>query len=176
MCILPDHEIRWLCEREQMIVPFDPQQLNPASYDLLLGSHLMIESAAKGAADQVLLDISDNTKENPYWLKPGQFVLAETFETFNMPDDIAGQFVLKSSRAREGLQHLLAGYCDPGWNGSKLTLELKNIRQLKALPVWPGMRIGQIVFFLTAGKPEVSYAQSGHYNGHQRVMPSWEAA
>lgn len=158
-----------------MIVPFDLEQLNPASYDLLLGNHIMVESAISNGPDQVLLDISEYSKERPYWLKPGQFVLAETFETFNMPDDIAGQFVLKSSRAREGYQHLLAGYCDPGWHGSKLTLELKNIRQLKPLPIWPSMKIGQMVFFLLAGRPDISYAEIGHYNNNAQVMRSWES-
>lgn len=158
-----------------MIVPFDPDQLNPASYDVLLGNHLMIESAVSDGPDQVRLDISDNSKDKPYWLKPGQFVLAETFETFHIPEDVAAQFVLKSSRARAGYQHMLAGFCDPGWHGSKLTMELKNVRQLKALPLWPGMKIGQMVFFLMAGIPQRSYAELGHYNNNATVMPSWEA-
>lgn len=168
-------EIRRLCVDDQMIVPFDPEQLNPASYDVLLGNHLMIESAVSDGPDQVRIDISDHSRENPYWLKPGQFVLAETFETFNIPDDVAAQFVLKSSRAREGYQHMLAGFCDPGWHGSKLTMELKNVRQLKALPLWPGMKIGQMVFFLMAGLPERSYAVTGHYNNNRTVMASWES-
>lgn len=173
--ILHDLEIRRLCEDDRLIVPFDPVQLNPASYDVLLGNHLMIESAVSNGPSQVRVDISDHHQEHPYWLKPGAFVLAETFETFNIPDDIAGQFVLKSSRAREGYQHMLAGFCDPGWHGSKLTLELKNVRQLRALPLWPGMKIGQMVFFLLTGIPERTYAVTGHYNNNATVMPSWEA-
>lgn len=175
MAILPDREISWLCQRERMIAPFSEEQLNPASYDVLLGGHLMIESAASDGPSLTKISIAENTREQPYWLKPGQFVLAETWEIFNIPDDIAAQFVLKSSRAREGYQHLLAGFCDPGWNGSRLTMELKNIRQLKALPLWPGMKIGQMVFYLMAAKPDRSYAETGHYNSQPIVMPSWES-
>ena len=172
--ILHDREIRRLCELERMIVPFDLDQLNPASYDLLLGNEIMIESATRD--ELIRVDITEQTQDDPYWLKPGQWCLAETWETFNMPDDIAGLFFLKSSRAREGLEHSHAGFADPNWTGSKLTLELTNARQLRARPIWPGMKIGQMVFFLMAGKPDIDYAVVGHYNGHGRVMPSWEAA
>lgn len=173
MTVLHDREIKWLCERERMIVPFDLDQLNPASYDLLLGNEIMIESATTD--ELVRVDISDHSKDNPYLLKPGQWILAETWETFNMPDDIAGLFFLKSSRAREGLEHSHAGFADPQWNGSKLTLELTNARQLRPLKLWPGLKVGQMVFYLMAGIPDISYAEKGHYNGHAHVMPSWEA-
>lgn len=153
-----------------MIVPFTLDQLNPASYDVLLGSHIMVESVA--SPELVLVDISDCTKEKPYMLAPGGFVLAETFETFNIPDDIAAQFILKSSRGREGLSHALCGYCDPGWHGSKLTLELHSLRQLHTLPLYPGLKIGQLVFTLMAAIPERSYAETGRYNGDAGVTAS----
>jgi dCTP deaminase len=168
--ILQDREIRRLCEEERMIVPFDLEQLNPASYDVLLGNHIMVESVA--SPELVLVDISDCSKENPYSLAPGAFVLAETFETFNIPDDIAAQFILKSSRGREGLSHALCGYCDPGWHGSKLTLELHSLRQLHPLPLYPGLKIGQLVFTLMAGIPDRSYAETGRYNGDGGVTAS----
>jgi len=166
-------EIRRLCEYDQMIVPFCLDQLNPASYDLLLGNEIMVESAVSD--ELVRIDISSCTEDDPYLVRPGQWLLAETWETFNMPDDVAGLFFLKSSRAREGLEHSHAGFADPQWNGSKLTLELTNARQLRKLPIWPGKKIGQMVFFLTAGKPKISYAQVGHYNHQPCVMPSWES-
>jgi dCTP deaminase len=152
----------------------DPRLVNPASLDVRLGPNLLIESAE--SHDLVPLSIQQNSRENPYWLVPGQFVLAETMETFHMPDHVAGQFALKSSRAREGLEHLLAGWIDPGFSGSVLTLELKNARQLQKLPLWPGMRIGQIVFMRMTKAPLVSYRESGHYNGLASVIGSLVAA
>lgn len=168
--ILHDREIRRFCEDERMIVPFALEQLNPASYDVLLGSHLMIEAAS--SPKLVPLDISDCSKDRPYLLLPGQFVLAETFETFNIPDDIAAQFILKSSRGREGLSHALCGYCDPGWHGSKLTLELHSLRQLHPIPLYPGLKIGQLVFTLMAGIPDRTYAETGRYNNDLGVTAS----
>jgi dCTP deaminase len=80
--------------------------------------------------------------------------------------------VLKSSRAREGLQHLFAGWCDPGWNGSRLTLELKNVRQLHWIGIYPGLKIGQMKFMKMDSTPLASYAETGRYNGDQTVKGS----
>lgn len=168
--IVPDHEIRRLCRQHAMVLPYDEDLLNPASIDVQLGDRLMIEVEHRPELE--IYGISHHTKDNPYWLAPGEFALAETREIFNLPEHIAGQFVLKSSRAREGLEHLMAGYCDPGWHGSRLTLELHNSRRYHNLPLWPGMKIGQMVFHVISGRPERSYAVTGRYNGDQAVTAS----
>ena len=161
MTILCDYEIKALCT-DGMVQNYDEALVNPASLDLRLGDTIMVESAEN--LDMRELSIAGNTAENPYELKPGQFILAQTIEVFNMPENIAGLFFLKSSRAREGYENLHAGYADPGWHGSVLTLELKNSRQLLPLPLYPGMKIGQMVFFRMSQKPVLSYAKVGHYN------------
>ena len=162
MTILCDTEIQALITERNMVENYDPALINPASLDLRLGELIMIESAE----DLIMrpCSIAGHTADNPYMLRPGQFILAETIEQFNMPEDIAGLFFLKSSRAREGYENLHAGYADPGWHGSVLTLELKNSRQLLPLPLWPGLKIGQMVFFRMSNQPGTSYAVTGHYN------------
>lgn len=167
--ILADWEICSRCEGG-MITPFDPALLNPASLDVRLGPTLLIESAQ--SPELVPYPLHRHSQAEPYELRPGQFCLAQTMEVFNLPDDIAAQFMLKSSRAREGLEHLMAGYCDPGWHGSVLTLELHNSRQLWPVGLWPGMKIGQIVFHLMAERPLASYAQTGRYNMDSTVQAS----
>ena len=169
MSVLCDWEIRTLCNGGGAVSPFSMEFINPASIDVRLGKNLMIEGPHE--EDLELIDISAYTKENPYLLHPGEFVLAETIEKFRIPDRISAQFVLKSSRAREGYQHLLAGWIDPGYRG-RLTLEIKNIRRYHAIPLYTGMRIGQIVFHHMSQVPVKSYAETGHYLDHDRVMPS----
>jgi dCTP deaminase len=66
----------------------------------------------------------------------------------------------------------MAGYCDPGWHGSTLTLELHNSRQLHPVALWPGMKIGQMVFHRMAATPQRSYAVTGRYNNHTTVQES----
>ena len=130
----------------------------------------MIEVA--DTKDFVNVDISHRTEKNPYRLMPGEFCLAETEEIFNIPDSISAQFVLKSSRAREGYENLLAGWVDPGFSGSRLTLELVNARRHWDLPLYSGMKIGQILFFKMSSIPLNSYSKVGRYNGDLKVTAS----
>lgn len=167
--LLVDHQIDDLC-RAGMVQPYNPALLNPASLDVTLGGTLLIESAEGPQLKPYPLQ--DHSQEYPYWLNPGQFVLAQTAELFHLPDTVAAQFVLKSSRAREGLEHLLAGYCDPGWHGSVLTLELHNSRQLHPIALWPGMRVGQMVFQRLAIPPIRSYRVTGRYCNDATVQES----
>jgi dCTP deaminase len=53
-----------------------------------------------------------------------------------------------------------------------LTLELKNVRQLHPVRLWPGMKIGQIVFTRMESAPRRSYAVTGRYNGDATVQGS----
>jgi dCTP deaminase len=168
--ILSDHEIRHMCLTCDLVTPFDPELINPASIDVRLGDTLLIESAQ--SRELVPYPLHQHTESDPYELKPGQFCLGQTVETFNLPDYLAAQFMLKSSRARDGLEHLMAGYCDPGWHGSVLTLELHNSRQLHSLLLWPGMKIGQMVFTRMSASPERSYAITGRYCNDRTVTAS----
>lgn len=171
MGILCDWQINELC-RNGMVSPFDPELVNPASLDVRLGRNILIEAHQESTWVKYDLDALGHSEAYPFLLTPGQFILAETPNTFNIPAHLSGQFLLKSSRAREGLQHLLAGWIDPGWHGSRLTLELKNIRQLHPIALWPGMRIGQIVFHQMIAMPDRSYAVTGRYNNDNTVMES----
>ena len=170
MTILADWEITALCNGG-MVTPFDPELINPASLDVRLGGALLIESVSSPEA-WCPYPLHQHTEAKPYLLVPGQFVLAQTIETFHLPSDIAAQFMLKSSRARSGLEHLMAGYCDPGWSGSVLTLELHNSRQLHPVALWPNMKIGQMVFHRMSATPLRDYRVTGRYNGDQQVTAS----
>jgi dCTP deaminase len=160
--LIPDHEIRRLCRQKALVSPFNENYLNPASIDVTLGGEIMIESKEKPELET--WEINGATEKDPFWIQPGEFFLAETREIFNLPDYIGAQFVLKSSRARDGWDHAEAGWCDPGWFGSRLTMELKNSRRFHPLPIWPGLRIGQMKFQLVSGCVEASYAKTGRYN------------
>jgi dCTP deaminase len=168
--LLPDHEIRRLCQQHRMVSPYREELLNPASLDVRLGDRIMIEQ--EDGPDLQIVGLCEYSRENPFLIHPGEWFLAETQEIFHLPDHVGAQFVLKSSRAREGWDHSEAGWCDPGWYGSRLTMELKNARQFTSLPIWPGMKIGQMKFILVSGVPERSYAQTGRYNADLAVTSS----
>lgn len=166
--ILPDLEIITLAKRG-LVTPFDLDFVNPASLDVRLGSNLLVELPS---TDQLVpYSIADRTPDKPHMLQPHEFVLAETLEQFHLPDCVAAQLALKSSRAREGLEHLMAGYVDPGYKG-RLTLELQNARTMHAIPLWPGMRIAQLVFHRMSMLPGRDYSMTGRYYDDQAVQAS----
>lgn len=137
---------RWIREFGLSIIhPFNPEQVNPASYDLQL--------------DNKFIDLKDDSE---FWgipldISPGEAYLASTFEYVKMPYDVAGVLYLKSSLARQGLDHALAGWIDPGFEGN-LTLELHSHRPIV---LHPGQRVLQIVFYLMNEAAENPY--SGRY-------------
>lgn len=171
-----------------IISPFDPELVNSASIDIRLGNKILSERAIPGVAvsgqpieetlrrvrldkkDKLVMAEFDMTRDGSYILYPGEFILAQSLEVFNLPEHISAEYKLKSSMARIGLEHLNAGWCDAGWNGSVLTLELKNMTRNHEIVLSPGDKIGQIVFFAHEPVPyDKSYATRGTYNGDTTV-------
>lgn len=149
------------------LIPNDHERdgalINPASIDVRIGRTMLIEvqptmeqrdewEAANlnkqpdqwsprpsGKFVQKIL-----TTTNAYYLKPGQFALVELYESIYVPNGYAVELKLKSSRAREGYNHSLAFWVDPGWNGY-LTMEIHNITQYQHLPLTCQLRFAQII-------------------------------
>jgi len=170
MSTLVDHQIRDLCRKSGLVEPLDVDFINPASMDVTLGSVIRVEGRVCGPANERVrwreVDIT-----NGYTLSPGNFILAHTEECVRIPNWVECQFQLKSSRAREGLEHLLAGYIDPGFTG-QITLELLNVNQRHNIELWPGMRIGQLRFNSLDVAPLRSYAVTGRYMNDKGPVPS----
>lgn len=167
--LLPDFEIRRLCQQHGLVNPYIEENLNPASIDVRLGDRILMEHEHDPSLD--LVSIREATPENPFQIHPGEWFLAEIMELIALPSNIGAQFVLKSSRAREGWDHAEAGWADPGYCG-RLTLELKNARQHHPLGIWPGLKIGQLKFLATFAPVERSYQKTGRYQGDLVVTAS----
>ena len=150
--------------------------VNAASLDVRLGNTILVEKLS--GANRVIdyrarqkLDMNEVTldPEEGYILKVGQFILAHTIELCNFPDNVAAIFRIKSSMGRVGLEHMDAGWVDPGFHGS-LTLEFKNMTQWHGIRIRPGDKIGQLVFLRgDSVSAEQSYRAKGNYNGHDGV-------
>lgn len=156
--------------------------INAASVDVRLGQTFLREVRPDGVSlrPSNYVSLFDKgelpmVKETLAWgerlyLQPGEFILAQTVEEFYLPNNIAAEFRLKSSVARAGLDQALAVWCDPGWNGSVLTIELRNNTRYHVLVLEAGMKIGQVVFFKGEPVPdEASYAVRGQYNNDKNV-------
>ena len=151
-----------------------PEHVNSTSIDVTLGDKLLVERDGTYVSlrnrESLNMKQVSISSSGYYRLDPGEFVLACTEQSFYLPNDISCEYKLKSSMARLGLEHMNAGWCDAGWNGSVLTLELLNVTKYHYIRLHPGVRIGQVVFFRHTPVPvEHSYAVRGRYNGDKSV-------
>ena len=153
------------------------EHINGASIEVTLGDCLLVE-ANRGAVVDLAKKQTINTSPvtltsyQPYIdIYPKQVVLAETREKFYLPADIVAEYTLKSSMARNFLEHLHAGYCDPTWNNAVLTMEFCNLSEFHVLRLTRGMKIGQIKLYrVEPVPPEKSYAKVGQYNNQDSVV------
>lgn len=144
------------------ITPFNPEQVNPSSYDVTIGSHWICPTRDP-----------EETIADKFTLFPGEVILATTNEEINLPRDVVCDLKLKSSLGRLWLNHSLSGWIDANFHG-QVTLELQNLgpypRILRA-----GMRVAQLVFMAMESPPKVAYGENGtgHYQGQKGATKSW---
>lgn len=161
---------------DQGIITGLHENVNACSIDLRLGDEIKVEIPPEMGTLPEIVDLSAKAWQNfetiklgeeGFIVKPGQFFLAHTVEEYNLPDDISSEFVLRSSIARSGLNHMLAGFGEAGFNNAQLTLEFHNCNQYHSVLIKPGMRIGQVKLFRHADAGDLSYAKVGSYNGQK---------
>ena len=163
MSVLSDRDIRAAVEAGQVrIDPWDADCLQPSSVDLHLDREFRVFRNNRypfidvRQAQPDLTELVSITDEEPFILHPGEFVLGQTLEWVELPDDLVARLEGKSSLGRLGLLiHSTAGYVDPGWKGT-LTLELSNVANLP-IALYFGMKIGQISFFGMSSPVERPY-------------------
>jgi len=132
------------------IDPFSLAQVQPASYDVLLGPGFLTPVTLRewpSAIDPRDLpeDLWDAVPGTELTLAPGAFALGATLECVEIPTDLSATLSGKSTLGRIGLAvHVTAGYIDPGFQGN-ITLELWN-HSPNPLRLTAGMRIGQLSF------------------------------
>ena len=141
-----------------------PCHVGPASVDLTLSDKILIPVRKDQIAlgDEVEYEEIRFSKEHPFVLNPGEFVLAATNETVHLTPDICGFVQGRSSIGRIGLTVQNAGFIDPGFDGT-ITLELVNESKMK-IALIPGYRVVQIVLMDVRDNP-VKY--HGKYNGQK---------
>lgn len=103
-------------------------------------------------------------------INPGQCILGQSQQVFNLPPYLSCEVKLKSSTGRSFLNHMLAGWCDPTWNGSVLTMEFKNELEHHYIELPVGTCVAQMIFFKHVSVPPGrDYASRGRYNGDKEV-------
>ncbi len=123
-------------------------QLGSVSVDFRLGTTFMVfEHSRFSYIDprhpQSIGDAMRTIEVPPdeaFIMQPGDFALASTMESLELPDDLLGRLEGRSSIARLGITvHSTAAVFEPGWIGTA-TMELSNLGRM-AVALYPGMRI-----------------------------------
>ena len=186
MSYLPDFLLSELCEKHNLVTPYEPALVNPASVDLRLGREFVNLSKKRvRLVDQINIgkeyaDPGEMFEADRVYLKPGVALLATTLEKVSIPDKLViidtegylnimealvADVKLKSSAARLGLDHALAGWVDPGFSGT-LTLEFHAHRPIELLA---GKCYVQLCVSTMLEAPRKGYQQTGRYTGEHAV-------
>jgi dCTP deaminase len=163
VAVLSDRDIRAALQAGRVrIDPYDASCLQPSSVDLHLDADFRVFRNNRYPYIDVRAPQPDLTEpvtiqeDEQFILHPNEFVLGQTLEWVELPDDLVARIEGKSSLGRLGLLiHSTAGYVDPGWKGN-LTLELSNVANLP-IALYRGMKIGQISFFKMSSAVERPY-------------------
>ncbi len=179
--ILSDGSIKKYIEKGEIsIEPFDPDFVQPASYDLTLDRYFLKFDTTKHSVIDTKRPVENMMSEyeikdeEPFVIHPKEFVLANIFEVTGVSDKIVGRLEGKSSLARLGLLiHTTAGFLDPG-NKLRLTLELFNAGTMP-IKLYYRMKIAQIAFEELDKRCERPYGHKdlgSKYVGDQKVQGS----
>lgn len=133
-------------------------QTNPASIDIRAGEYIITEVPKYGMARKLSLKEHDG-----YLLNPKEFILCETYEYICVPLDLAIELRLKSSAARNAMDHSLAFWVDPNWRGI-LTMEIINNFRFNDILLEYKQWIAQLIVHTLTTPLTVEQGYNGKYN------------
>lgn len=167
--VLSDRDILKALEEGRIRIDPAPdleKQLGSVSVDFRLGKTFMVFEHSRfsyidprhpqsiGDAMRTI-EVAD---DEPFIMQPGDFALASTMETLELPDDLLGRLEGRSSIARLGITvHSTAAVFEPGWIGTA-TMELSNLGRM-AVALYPGMRICAFSFETVSSPVNTPYRQ-----------------
>lgn len=180
--LLCDTEILDLCKHQAMISPCVSEQvrkdcisygISSYGYDIRVAGRFKIFTNIhtgiidpKDFDDSIFIEVNKK-KGEACIIPPNSFVLAESMETFRIPNDILGICTGKSTLARCGLSVPMTPL-EPGWEGV-LTIEVSNTTPLPS-KIYAEEGIAQILFIRGASPCAVSYADKKGKYQHQKGL------
>jgi dCTP deaminase len=158
-----------------------PTQLGSVSVDFRLGHTFMVfehsrhsfidprEPKSIGDAMRTIV-VPEGER---FIMQPGDFALASTIESLELPNDLLGRLEGRSSIARLGITvHSTAAVFEPGWIGTA-TMELSNLGRMP-VALYPGMRICAFSFETVSSPVQTPYRdkRNNKYAGQQTPRAS----
>jgi dCTP deaminase len=181
-----------MCREQQLITPFEDKLireidgrriisagLSSYGYDLRLAPDgfcvfspiASVEIDPKRFDESSLINAPLKTSEDgsQYWLMPPHtYALGVTVETFNMPRNVIGICLGKSTMARSGVI-VNATPLEPRWRG-RLVLEFSNSADLP-VRIYANEGVAQVIFFESDEECATSYAdRQGKYQDQEGLV------
>lgn len=162
-------------DASQPLYPFVRQSIGSPSYglsshgyDIRLADEWYISTRIDSIIDPLSPTFKEDVKKSftyiksdSYVIKPNEFVLAASYETFNIPDNLSMELKDKSTLARLGIQ-VFNTISECSWKGI-LVIEIYN-NSNNSIRLSSGMAIAQAVFHKLKTKPMTTYAdRKGKY-------------
>ena len=144
MSVMP---YQWLL-RHTKELGYKEENIGPASVDLELGE---VKVYSKFKREFILID-------RVSYFYANEFYLCSTLEYIKVPPTHCALVNMRSSLARKGLGHKMAGFIDPGFEG-QITLELESSTDVE---VKKGDRIVQLIYMRLSEETEKPY--TGKYS------------
>ena len=177
--LLSDRDIKKAIAKGRIKITPKPnfrKQLGSCSIDFHLGNRFRIFKHSTHPFVDLMgdIDVADIMEEvvvpkgKAFILQPGDFVLATTIESIQLPDNLVGRLEGRSSLGRLGIVvHSTASIFDPGWKGV-VVMELGNMGRM-AVALYPGMRICSMTFEELSSSAQVPYdkKKSAKYVGQK---------
>lgn len=163
--ILSDREILEAVKKGKIhIYPFKKENVGPCSVDLTLSSQFKIFKKNTVVSANSIEDIERNTvsidtKNKPFTIEPGQFVLGKTREKIAISKDLAATLEGRSSIARFGIVVHAAGLVNPGSGLKNPVPQVLEVFCQNSSPVklHPGMKIVQMIFHRLTSESRQGY-------------------
>jgi deoxycytidine triphosphate deaminase len=162
MTALGYERIKELIKEKKIIENFDDESIQPAGIDLRVKRIYKLKNGGTlGIKDRRTPEVEIVAEKigEKFVLKSNEFVLVETMEKVNMPNDLLAIVLPRSSLFRCGVS-LHTAVVDPGFIGT-LTFGMKNLSE-HPFEIEIGSKIGQIVFEEVKGNTKL---YRGKYQG-----------
>lgn len=133
-------------QKQPLIENVDEKNIQPSGVDLRAKCIYRLKSGGYMGVQKrntPEVECACNEIGKKFTLKPNEFVLVETMEKVNMPNDLTAIILPRSSLFRCGVS-LHTAVVDPGYIGT-LTFGMKNLSSFE-FEIEIGSKIGQIVF------------------------------
>lgn len=158
---------------ELIIEPYSDKYLRGAGITLHLGAHLLkpIPGTVVDVKNKIVPDFEEIliSDENPYPLKPGEFLLGHTYQKITVGPSLGFLIEGRSTLARVGLtivQTAMLVY--PGHRNRAVTLELAN-HGANTILLYEKMKIARVALFELKTPSSEQYDDEGKYREQQIV-------